>query len=86
MGLRASYIDVWLGQGMHMAGTTSAAHTDRLRLPSSLQPSFVISGTFPHTFLSLTGLLISVAYIPCAYTLPCIFSLKLLVRRSWLSC
>ena len=41
--------------------------------------SYVVSGTFPHTFMYLSGLLVSVAYVPIAFTLPCLFSLKLLV-------
>lgn len=48
------------------------------RLPPPLR-SFLVSGTFPHTFMYLSGLLTSVAYIPIAFTLPCLFSLKLLV-------
>ncbi|KAL4427343.1 hypothetical protein ABPG77_003252 [Micractinium sp. CCAP 211/92] len=40
--------------------------------------SFLVSGTFPHTFMYLSGLLTSLCYIPLAYTLPCIFSLRLL--------
>ncbi|KAL4440260.1 hypothetical protein ABPG75_003261 [Micractinium tetrahymenae] len=40
--------------------------------------SFLVSGTFPHTFMYLSGLLTSLCYIPLAYTLPCLFSLRLL--------
>lgn len=51
------------------------------RPPTPLRPfpgSFLVSCTFPHTFMYLSGLLTSVAYIPVAFTLPCLFSLKLL--------
>ena len=54
-----------------------------IRLPRSTPGtpcrSYLIAGTFPHTFLYLSGLLVSLCYIPIAYTLPCLFSLKLLV-------
>ncbi|KAI7837872.1 hypothetical protein COHA_008359 [Chlorella ohadii] len=43
--------------------------------------SFLVSCTFPHTFMYLSGLLVSLAYIPCAFTLPCLFSLKLLSNK-----
>ncbi|EFN52920.1 hypothetical protein CHLNCDRAFT_138505 [Chlorella variabilis] len=43
--------------------------------------SYVVSGTFPHTFMYLSGLLVSVAYVPIAFTLPCMFSLKLLANQ-----
>ncbi|PSC67659.1 methyltransferase type 11 isoform A [Micractinium conductrix] len=43
--------------------------------------SFLVSCTFPHTFLYLSGLLTSVCYIPLAFTLPCLFALKLLGNR-----
>lgn len=46
---------------------------------NALCRSFLVSGTFPHTFMYLSGLLTSLCYIPLAYTLPCIFSLRLLV-------
>lgn len=42
--------------------------------------SYLIANTFPHTFMGLSGLLTSVAHIPLAFTLPCVFSIKLLVR------
>ncbi|KAI3431554.1 hypothetical protein D9Q98_004603 [Chlorella vulgaris] len=43
--------------------------------------SFLVSCTFPHTFMYLSGLLVSLGYIPIAYTLPCLFSLKLLSNQ-----
>jgi hypothetical protein len=55
------------------------------RMPGRLpfrRCSFLVSCTFPHTFMYLSGLLVSLGYIPIAYTLPCLFSLKLLVSGS----
>lgn len=42
--------------------------------------SYIISNTFQHTFMGLSGLLTSIAFVPLAYTLPCLFSLTLMVR------
>lgn len=50
--------------------------SSRLALPTP--PPVSSAGLILPRYLS--GLLVSLAYIPCAFTLPCLFSLKLLVR------